>query len=169
MRRAIATLRRGARELVAEEVSLRFLGFADPHVAPLSGFVPGDCVPALELRWVAIGVVDRMPRHRASREQPSPRFRGIHQLDGSIGECAASEGRPPATVRVAGAVSDVCHGTHPPLATASDRFVLDRRPVQKEVKWRPNRRNWLDWNVQPSPVVNFTRACSPAHAVPCEF
>jgi hypothetical protein len=60
-------LAQGVRELMAEEVSLRFLGFADPRVAPLSGFVPGGCVPALERRWVAIDVVDRMPRRRASR------------------------------------------------------------------------------------------------------
>jgi hypothetical protein len=33
-------LAQGARELVAEEVSLRFLGLADPRVALLSGFVP---------------------------------------------------------------------------------------------------------------------------------
>jgi hypothetical protein len=64
-------LAQGARELMAEEVSLRFLGFTDPRVAPLSGFVPGGSVSALERRWVAIGVADRMPRRRAPREQPS--------------------------------------------------------------------------------------------------
>jgi hypothetical protein len=99
----------GARELMAEQVSLHFLGFADPRVAPLSSFVPGGSAPALECRWVATGAVDWMPRHRVSREQPSPHFRDTHQLGGSVGECAAGEDRPPATACVAGAVSDVRH------------------------------------------------------------
>jgi hypothetical protein len=59
---------------MAEEVSFRFLGLADPRVAPLSGFMPGGSVSAFGCRWVAIGVIDRMPHRRASQQNSRRSF-----------------------------------------------------------------------------------------------
>jgi hypothetical protein len=105
MRRIIATQRRGRGSSWQKR---------SPCVSLVSWTHVWLRCPALcQVILSPIGATDRMPHHRVSREQPSPRFRDVDQLDGSIGECVASKGHPPATARVAGAVSDVCHGGSP--------------------------------------------------------